>query len=212
MKKGLIGKKLGMTQIFNEQGALVPVTVIACGPCTVITAKTVAKDGYSALQLGFGSRKAKNVSKAILGNVKPAGLEQNPPEVIKEIRLDADPAQKAGDVLKVADIFAVDEYVDVTGTTKGRGFQGVVHRWHFAGGRETHGGAWTRRTGSIGMCEKPGKVMKGHPMPGHMGNVNRTTQNLKVVEVRPEENLLFVKGAIPGANGGVVFVRSAVKK
>ena len=211
MKKGLIGKKLGMTQIFNEQGALVPVTVIHCGPCTVISAKTVEKDGYSALQLGFGSRKAKNVSKAVLGNVKPAGLEKTPPEVIKEIRLDADPAQKAGDVLKV-DIFAVDEFVDVTGTTKGRGFQGVVHRWHFAGGRETHGGAWTRRTGSIGMCEKPGKVMKGHPMPGHMGNVNRTTQNLKVVEVRPEENLLFVKGAIPGANGGVVFVRSAVKK
>ena len=211
MKKGLIGKKLGMTQIFNEQGALVPVTVIHCGPCTVISAKTVEKDGYSALQLGFGSRKAKNVSKAVLGNVKPAGLEKTPPEVIKEVRLDADPAQKTGDVLKV-DIFAVDEFVDVTGTTKGRGFQGVVHRWHFAGGRETHGGAWTRRTGSIGMCEKPGKVMKGHPMPRHMGNVNRTIQNLKVVGVRPEENLLFVKGAIPGANGGVVLVRSAVKK
>lgn len=211
MKKGLIGKKLGMTQIFNEQGALVPVTVIHCGPCTVISAKTVEKDGYSALQLGFGSRKAKNVSKAVLGNVKPAGLEKTPPEVIKEVRLDADPAQKTGDVLKV-DIFAVDEFVDVTGTTKGRGFQGVVHRWHFAGGRETHGGAWTRRTGSIGMREKPGKVMKGHPMPGHMGNVNRTIQNLKVVGVRPEENLLFVKGAIPGANGGVVLVRSAVKK
>ena len=211
MKKGLIGKKLGMTQIFNEQGALVPVTVIHCGPCTVISAKTVEKDGYSALQLGFGSRKAKNVSKAVLGNVKPAGLEKTPPEVIKEVRLDADPAQKTGDVLKV-DIFAVDEFVDVTGTTKGRGFQGVVHRWHFAGGRETHGGAWTRRTGSIGMREKPGKAMKGHPMPGHMGNVNRTIQNLKVVGVRPEENLLFVKGAIPGANGGVVLVRSAVKK
>ena len=211
MKKGLIGKKLGMTQIFNEKGALIPVTVIDCGPCTVITAKTVEKDGYSALQLGFGKRKAKNVSKAVLGNVKPAGLEKTPPEVIKEVRLDADPAQKTGDVLKV-DIFAVDEFVDVTGTTKGRGFQGVVHRWHFAGGRETHGGAWTRRTGSIGMCEKPGKVMKGHPMPGHMGNVNRTIQNLKVVGVRPEEILLFVKGAIPGANGGVVLVRSAVKK
>ena len=211
MKKGLIGKKLGMTQIFNEQGALIPVTVINCGPCTVITAKTVEKDGYSALQLGFGSRKVKNVSKAVLGNLKAANLESNPPEVIKEIRLDADPAQKAGDVLDV-DIFAVDEFVDVTGTTKGRGFQGVVHRWHFAGGRETHGGAWTRRTGSIGMCEKPGKVMKGHPMPGHMGDVNRTTQNLKVVGVRPEEHLLFVKGGIPGANGGVVVVRNAVKK
>ncbi len=211
MKKGLIGKKLGMTQIFNEKGALIPVTVIDCGPCTVITAKTVEKDGYSALQLGFGKRKAKNVSKAVLGNVKAAGLENNPPEVIKEIRLDADPTQKAGDVLNV-DIFAVDEFVDVSGTTKGRGFQGVVKRWRFAGGRETHGGAWTRRTGSIGMCEKPGKVMKGHPMPGHMGSVTRTTQNLKVVGVRLEEHLLLVKGAIPGANGGVVCVRSAVKK
>ncbi len=212
MKKGLIGKKLGMTQVFNEKGQLVPVTVIHCGPCTVISAKTAAKDGYSALQLGFGTRKAKNVSKAVLGNVKAAGLESNPPEVIKEIRLDSDPTQNPGDVLKVEDVFAVDEYVDVTGTTKGRGFQSVIHRWHFAGGRETHGGAWTRRTGSIGMCEKPGKVMKGHPMPGHMGNVNRTTQNLQVVGVRPEESLLLVKGAIPGANGGVVYVRSAVKK
>ena len=211
MKKGLIGKKIGMAQVYTAEGVLVPVTVINCGPCTVISAKTVAKDGYSALQLGYGSRKVKNVSKAVLGNVKPAGLEANPPEFIKEIRLDADPTQKAGDVLDV-DVFAKDEFVDVTGTTKGRGFQGVVHRWHFAGGRETHGGAWTRRTGSIGMCEKPGKVMKGHPMPGHMGNVNRTVQNLKVIDVRPEEHLVFVKGAIPGANGGLVFVRSAVKK
>ncbi len=211
MKKGLIGKKLGMTQVYNEQGVLVPVTVIECGPCTVISAKTVAKDGYSALQLGFGTRKAKNVSKAVLGNVKAAGLEANPPAIIKEIRLDADPTQQPGDVLKV-DMFAADEFVDVTGTTKGRGFQGVVHRYHTAGGRASHGGAWTRRTGSIGACEKPGKIDRGHHMPGHQGDVNRTTQNLRVISVRPAENLLFVKGAIPGANGGFVFLKNAVKK
>lgn len=211
MKKGLIGKKLGMTQVYTDKGELVPVTVIQCGPCTVISTKTAAKDGYSALQLAFGSRKAKNVSKAVLGNVKPAGLEANPPEVIREVRLDSDPAEKVGDVLTVS-IFAVDEYVDVSGTTKGRGFAGVVKRYDFAGGRASHGGAWTRRTGSIGACEKPGKVDRGHRLPGHMGDANRTMQNLRVVSVRAEENLIFVKGAIPGANGGVVFLRNAVKK
>jgi large subunit ribosomal protein L3 len=211
MKKGLIGKKLGMTQVYTDKGELVPVTVIQCGPCTVISTKTADKDGYSALQLGFGSRKAKNVSKAVLGNVKAAGLESNPPEVIREVRLDSDPTEKVGDVLTAA-IFAVDEYVDVTGTTKGRGFAGVVKRYDFAGGRASHGGAWTRRTGSIGCCEKPGKVNRGHRLPGHMGDANRTTQNLRVVCVRAEENLIFVKGAIPGANGGVVFLRNAVKK
>ena len=211
MKKGLIGKKLGMTQVYTDKGELVPVTVIQCGPCTVISTKTADKDGYSALQLGFGSRKAKNVSKAVLGNVKAAGLESNPPEVIREVRLDSDPTEKVGDV-RTASIFAVDEFVDVTGTTKGRGFAGVVKRYDFAGGRASHGGAWTRRTGSIGCCEKPGKVNRGHRLPGHMGDANRTTQNLRVVSVRAEENLIFVKGAIPGANGGVVFLRNAVKK
>ena len=211
MKKGLIGRKLGMTQVYDDQGVLIPVTVIECGPCTVIAAKTVEKDGYSALQLGFGSRKAKNVSKAVLGNLKPAGLDSNPPAIIKEIRLDSDPTAKPGDVLS-ADVFAADEYVDVTGTTKGRGFQGVVHRFHTQGGRETHGGAWTRRTGSIGCREKPGKINRNHKMPGHMGDVTRTTQNLKVISVRASENLLLVKGAIPGANGGFVFLKNAVKK
>ena len=211
MKKGLIGRKLGMTQVYDDQGVLIPVTVIECGPCTVIAAKTVEKDGYSALQLGFGSRKAKNVSKAVLGNLKPAGLDSNPPAIIKEIRLDSDPTAKPGDVLG-ADVFAADEYVDVTGTTKGRGFQGVVHRFHTQGGRETHGGAWTRRTGSIGCREKPGRIDRGHKMPGHMGAVNRTVQSLKVMGVRPEENLILIKGGIPGANGGLVYVYSAVKK
>lgn len=200
-----------MTQVYTDKGVLVPVTVIQCGPCTVISVKTAEKDGYSALQLGFGSRKAKNVSKAIIGNVTAAGLAENPPEIIHEVRLDSDPTEKVGDVLG-ATVFAADEFVDVTGTTKGRGFAGVVKRYDMQGGRATHGGAWTRRTGSIGCREKPGKVNRGHHMPGHMGDVNRTTQNLQVVCVRPEENLLFVKGAIPGANGGVVFLRNAVKK
>ena len=211
MKKGLIGRKLGMTQVYTDNGTLVPVTVIQCGPCTVIASKTVEKDGYSALQLGFGNRKVKNVSKAVLGNLKPAGLDTNPPAIIREIRLDSDPTAQPGEVLG-ATVFEANEYIDVTGTTKGRGFQGVVKRFNAAGGRASHGGAWTRRTGSIGACEKPGKIDRGHHMPGHMGDVNRTVQNLMVVSVRPEENLLFVKGAIPGANGGYVFLKNAVKK
>jgi large subunit ribosomal protein L3 len=210
MKKGLIGKKLGMTQIYTADGVLVPVTVIELGPCPVIATRTQDKDGYSALQLGFGARKVKNVSKAVMGNVKQAGLD-TPPAIIREVRLNADPTQKVGDVIK-ADTFAENEYVDVIGRSKGRGFTGVVKRWGFGGGRASHGGAWTRRTGSIGMCSAPGKVYKGRKMPGQFGNVRCTVQNLLVVGVRPEENLILVKGAIPGATGGVVIVRNAVKK
>ncbi|NLF93681.1 MAG: 50S ribosomal protein L3 [Oligosphaeraceae bacterium] len=210
MKKGLIGKKLGMSQIYTADGVLVPVTVIELGPCPVMATRTQDKDGYSALQLGFGSRKIKNVSQAVMGNVKQAGLD-TPPAIIREMRLDSDPAQKVGDVIK-ADTFAENEYVDVIGRSKGHGFTGVVKRWGFGGGRASHGGAWTRRTGSIGMCASPGKVYKGRKMPGHFGDVRRTVQNLLVVGVRPEENLILVKGAIPGATGGVVIVRNAVKK
>ncbi len=211
MKKGMIGKKLGMTQVYTEKGVLVPVTAIELGPCPVLEVRTKEKNGYSALQLGFGSRKAKNVSKAVIGNLKKANLQDNPPAVIQEIRLDEDPAQEIGTALK-ADIFAVDEFVDVRGRTKGRGFQGVVKRWRFGGGRASHGGAWVRRSGSIGMCAAPGKVYKGRKMPGHMGNVFRTVENLRVVAVRPELNLLLVKGAIPGSVGGYVTVMNAVKK
>jgi len=211
MKKGLIGKKLGMTQVFDDKGALVPVTVIELGPCPVLATRTQEKDGYSALQLGFGSAKAKNLSKAVLGNLKPAGVEATPPSVICEIRLDEDPTQNVGDVVS-ADMFAANEYVDVVGHTKGKGFSGVVRRFKFGGGRASHGGAWTRRTGSIGCRQKPGKVYKNRKMPGHMGDDRRTVQNLLVVGVRPEANLILVKGAIPGATGGVVIVRNAVKK
>ncbi len=211
MKKGMIGKKLGMTQVYNEAGELVPVTAIELGPCTVVEVRTVAKNGYSALQLGFGSRKVKNVSKAVIGNLKKANLAENPPAILQEVRLESDPEQQPGDVLK-ADLFSANEFVDVTGRTKGRGFAGVVRRYNFGGGRASHGGAWTRRTGSIGMCAAPGKVYKGRKMPGHMGNVNRTVENLAVVEVRPESNLMLVKGAIPGPIGGFVIVKNAVKK
>lgn len=211
MRKGLIGKKLGMTHVYTETGVMIPVTAIEVGPCPVIELKTQQKHGYSALQLGFGTRKVKNVTKPVLGTLKKAGLDENPPAVIREIRLDADATEQVGATLK-ADVFAKDEFVDVTGTTKGRGFASVIRRWRFGGGRASHGGAWVRRTGSIGMCAAPGKVYKGRKMPGHMGNVQRTVQNLLVVDVRADRNLLLVKGAIPGPTGGVVIVRNAVKK
>lgn len=211
MRKGLIGKKLGMTHVYTETGVMIPVTAIEVGPCPVIELKTQEKHGYSALQLGFGTRKVKNVTKPVLGTLKKAGLDENPPAVIREIRLDADATEQVGAMLK-ADVFAKDEFVDVTGTTKGRGFASVIRRWRFGGGRASHGGAWVRRTGSIGMCAAPGKVYKGRKMPGHMGNVQRTVQNLLVVDVRADRNLLLVKGAIPGPTGGVVIVRNAVKK
>lgn len=211
MRKGLIGKKLGMTHVYTETGVMIPVTAIEVGPCPVIELKTQEKHGYSALQLGFGTRKVKNVTKPVLGTLKKAGLDENPPAVIREIRLDADATEQVGATLK-ADVFAKDEFVDVTGTTKGRGFASVIRRWRFGGGRASHGGAWVRRTGSIGMRAAPGKVYKGRKMPGHMGNVQRTVQNLLVVDVRADRNLLLVKGAIPGPTGGVVIVRNAVKK
>lgn len=211
MKKGLIGKKLGMTHIYTDSGEMVPVTVIEVGPCPVLAVKTAERDGYCAVQLGFGQRKAKNVSKAVRGTLVPAGLQDTPPAVIREVRLDSDSSLEIGKKLG-ADLFAVGEFVDVSGRTKGRGFAGVVRRWNYGGGRASHGGAWTRRTGSIGMCSAPGKVYKNQRMPGQMGNVNRTVQSLQVVQVRAEQNLLLVKGAIPGPTGGIVMVRNAVKK
>lgn len=209
--KGIIGKKLGMTQVYDEQGRLTPVTVVQAGPCVVTAVKTQEYHGYSAVQIGFGARKAKNVSKAVCGALKAAGRDQTPPALIREIRTDKDSDLALGSELK-ADIFAVGEYVDISGTTKGRGFESVIRRYLFGGGRETHGGGWTRRPGSIGCREWPGNIQKGKKMPGQMGNVKRTVQNLRVVCVRPEESLLFVKGGIPGPVGASVMIRSAKKK
>ena len=208
--KGLLGKKLGVTRIFDDQGNVAAATVLEVGPCTVITSRTKEKNGYSALQLGFGFRKLKNVSSAVRGSISTAGYKEHGPEWIKEIRFNEDPPQAIGDQLFV-DLFNADDYVDVIGTVKGRSFQGVVKRYRFGGGRASHGGDWTRRPGSIGMCEKPGKVYRGRKMPGHMGNVRRTVQNLKILKVLKDDNVLIVKGAVPGPNGRHIVIREAKK-
>ena len=208
--KGLIGKKIGMTQVYDEKGVLIPVTVIEAGPCVVTAVKTVERDGYSAIQLGYGSRKAKNLTKADRGHLAKAGVTGDKlPAILREIRTTE--TAEPGSVLK-ADIFADGEYLDVVGISKGRGFQGVVKRYNFGGGRASHGGGWTRRTGSIGCREWPGRILKGKKMPGHYGNDRCTVQNLKIVRVMAEENVILVKGAIPGANGGLLTVKSALKK
>ena len=210
--KALIGKKIGMTQIYDEQGTLIPVTVIEAGPCVVTAVKTVERDGYDALQLGFGARKAKNLTRAEKGHLTKAVAVDEAgklPAILREFR--GMEAAEPGTVLNVG-VFAAGDFLDVVGTTKGRGFQGVVKRWNFGGGRASHGGAWERRPGSIGMCEFPGRVAKGKKMAGHYGCDRCTIQNLKVVRVNVEENYLMVKGAIPGANGGILLVRSALKK
>jgi large subunit ribosomal protein L3 len=210
--KALIGKKIGMTQVYDEQGTLIPVTVIEAGPCVVTAVKTVERDGYDALQLGFGARKAKNLSRAEKGHLtKAVAIDEagKLPAVLREFR--GMEAAEPGAVLNVG-VFAAGDFLDVVGTTKGRGFQGVVKRWNFGGGRASHGGAWERRPGSIGCCEFPGRVAKGKKMAGHYGCDRHTVQNLKVVRVNVEENYLMVKGAVPGANGGILLVRSALKK
>ena len=209
--KSLIGKKIGMTQIYDEKGKTVPVTVIQAGPCVVVDVKTVERDGYSAVQLGFGERRAKNASKALLGHVAKANYTDKAPAVLREFRTAADEAIELGTVLS-ADVFEVNDYLDVVGTTKGRGFQGVVKRWNFGGGRASHGGAWTRRPGSIGQCEFPGNVAKGKKMPGHMGNTRCTMQNLQVVKVLAEDNVICVRGCVPGSKGGLLLLKSAIKK
>ncbi len=209
--KGLIGKKVGMTQIYDEKGVLIPVTVVEAGPCKVVGVKTKERDGYSAIQVGFGVRKAKNVSKAVQGQLARAGITNDLPAMIREFRTDDDAAVEVGSEIK-ADIFAQGEFLDITGTTKGRGFSGVMVRHHFKGGRDGHGGGWHRKPGSIGCRETPGLVMKGKKMAGHLGSDTRTVQNLRIVRVVAEDNLIFVSGAIPGPNGGTVLVKKAKKK
>lgn len=209
--KGLIGKKVGMTQVYDEKGKLIPVTVVEAGPCKVIGVKTLEKDGYSAIQVGFGEKKVKNVSKALLGQMAKAGCEQTPPALIKEFRTEKDSELALGSEIK-ADIFAEGEFLDITGTTKGRGYAGVMVRHHFKGGRDGHGGGWHRKPGSIGCREKPGNIIKGKKMAGHLGNDTRTVQNLRIVRVDAAENLIFVSGAVPGPNGGTLFVKKAKKK
>ena len=205
----LIGKKIGMTQVYDAQNVLVPVTVVEAGPNSVVQVKTVEIDGYNAVQLGFSAQKAKNTSKAELAHAKKAGLEFAP-RILSEVRLAETPTQKPGDVVTV-EAFKEGQLVDVIGITKGKGFQGVVKRFRVAGGPATHGSMFHRRIGSVGMRQTPGRVWKNQAMPGHMGQVRRTLQNLQVVKVVADKNLILVKGAIPGANGDDVIVRTAIK-
>lgn len=209
MTPTLLGKKLGMTQVYDAQNVLVPVTVVEAGPCPVVQVKTVAIDGYDAVQLGFGALKAKNASKAEATHAKKAGLETTPSQ-LSEVRLTEASTLKAGDVLTVTS-FTEGQTVDVIGVSKGKGFQGVVKKHGAAGGPAAHGSMFHRRIGSIGMRQTPGRTWKNQSMPGHMGTDRRTVQNLRVVKVIAEKNLLLVKGAIPGANGDVVIVRGAKK-
>lgn len=206
---GLIGKKLGQTRIYNTAGAAVPVTVVLAGPNVVLQRKTVATDGYASVQLGFDPQKAGRLTKPLLGHVtKHKG---SPVRRIREFR-DFPLDVKPGDVVGPS-VFSVGDYVDAIGVTKGRGFEGVVRRHRFRGGDSTHGAkGWHRRSGAIGQRLFPGTVMRGMKMPGHLGQVRRTVQNLEVVQVMPEENLLLVRGAIPGAKGDYVIIREAKKR
>jgi len=207
--KGLIGKKLGMTSVYDESGAAVPVTVIEAGPCVVVQQKCNETDGYSAVQLGFEDQKEQRLNKPANGHFKKAGVSAK--RILRELRVEGSSEVAVGDVIS-ADAFEGVNYVDIVATGKGRGFQGVVKRYGFGGGRASHGGGWTRKPGSIGMCEFPGRVFKGKKMPGQMGDKRVTTQNLKIVQVRPEENLILVKGSIPGAKGGIVVIKEALKR
>jgi large subunit ribosomal protein L3 len=205
----LLGKKIGMTQVYDAQNVLVPVTVVEAGPCPVVQIKTIESDGYNAVQLGFGAQKAKNASKAEANHAKKAGLESTP-RLLNEVRLTEAFSGKAGDVLTVA-VFAEGQIVDVLGVSKGKGFQGVVKRFRVGGGPASHGSMFHRRIGSIGMRQTPGRSWKNQRMPGHMGTDMRTVQNLRVVKIIADKNLILVKGAIPGANGDDVIIRSGKK-
>ena len=207
--KGLIGKKIGMTQVWDKDGHRVAVTVLEVGPCPVIQVKTEEKDGYRAAQIGFGSQKPRRLTKSAVARYAKAGVP--PCRVLHEFRLEAGDTVETGKTVDVG-LFDGVKYVDVQGVTKGRGFAGVVRRYRMAGGPHTHGGHSKNRIGSIGARDLPGWVEKGKKMPGHMGAATRTTSNLAVVAVRKEENLLLVEGAVPGPAGAVVFVTKALKK
>lgn len=210
MQKGLIGKKIGMTQLFDDNGNVVPVTVLEVGPCPVVQKKTIENDGYEAIQLGFAAQKPQRVNKPMTGHFKKADVA--PQKVLREFRLADISAYEVGNVLK-ADIFAAGDHIDVVGTSKGKGTAGVIKRWNFSRLKESHGtGPNARRGGSIGMCSDPSKVFKGKKMAGHLGHERVTVQNLDVVKVDVENNLIAVKGAVPGPKNGIVLLADSVKK
>ena len=208
MKKGIIGKKLGMTQIFDEKGNVIPVTLIEAGPCAVAQKKTVENDGYAAIQLAYEDAKEKHLTKAELGHFKKAGI--TPKKHLKEFRLDDTSAYEAGSVVTV-ETFAQGEKVDITGITKGHGYTGAIKRWNLHKLRMTHGvGPVHRQSGSMGVID-PARIFKNKKMAGQWGNEQVTIQNLAVVKIDAEKNLIAVKGAVPGAKGGIVFMSDSVK-
>ncbi len=209
MKKAILGKKIGMTQIFDENGNVIPVTVVEAGPCIVTQKKTVETDGYDAVQIGFGDIRPKLVNKPLKGHFDKSNVA--PKRTLKECRFDSIESFNLGDVIKV-DVFENGEKVDVVGTSKGKGYAGVIKRWNFRRLKETHGtGPVVRKGGSIGACSDPSRVFKGKKMSGHLGAERVTVQNLAVVKVDVENNLIAIKGALPGPNGGTVLIRDSVK-
>ncbi len=208
MKQAILGKKIGMTQVFCEDGRMVPVTVVLAGPCPVTQIKTVDHDGYDAVQMAFMPVREKLITKPEMGHLKKAGVEAH--RYVKEFRLDDCSQYQVGSVIK-ADVFEKGEHVDVTGISKGKGFEGNIKRWNQARGRKTHGSHSYRVAGSLGACTYPGEVFKTKRLPGHMGRERITVQNLEIVRSDAERNLLLIKGAIPGANGGLVLVKSTIK-
>ena len=209
MSVGILGKKLGMTQIYDEKGVLHPVTVIAAGPCTILQKKTEEKEKYTAYQLGFDDAKEKNTANSMKGHFKKA--KSSPKRFVREFRATKDESLNVGDAVTVTR-FAPGQMVDVIGISKGKGFQGVVRRHRFAGGGAAHGSKSHRRPGAIGMRAWPGRIWKNARMPGHMGDVKITTQNLPVIQVRENENILILRGSVPGSNGSYLVVRPAIKK
>ncbi|MGC8554263.1 MAG: 50S ribosomal protein L3 [Candidatus Acidulodesulfobacterium sp.] len=208
MIKAIIGKKIGMTQIFDQDGMIVPVTVIEAGPCTVVEKKNKQTDGYDALQLGYGEAKSFRLNKPVLGKFTKNNL--TPLKVLKEFRGSEIDEIKIGDTIDIS-VFNDVNSVSITGISKGKGYQGVVKRWGFAGGKDTHGSMFHRAPGSIGQSSYPSKVFKGLRMPGHMGMAKNTVLNLKLVKIDGEQNLMYVKGAVPGANNNIIYIYAADK-
>lgn len=209
MKKGLIGKKIGMTQIFDENGKVIPVTVVEAGPCVITQKKTIENDGYEAVQVGFGDVKVNKLNKPMKGHF--AKNDVAPKKTLKEFRLEDCSALNVGDIIK-ADAFETGEIVDVKGTSKGHGTSGAIKRWNFSRLRESHGtGPNARHQGSLGACSSPSRVFKGRKMAGHYGHETVTVQNLTVAKVDAENNLIAIKGAVPGPKGGIVVIADAVK-
>lgn len=210
MKKGLIGKKIGMTQVFDEKGKMIPVTVVELGPCVVTQKKTADNDGYDAVQLGYGDLKVAKVNKPMAGHFKKADVA--PKRYLREFRLEDTASVNVGDILK-ADVFAAGEKVDVIGTSKGKGTAGAIKRWNFSRLKESHGtGPVARHAGSLGACSDPSRVYKGKKLAGHLGHERVTIQNLDVVKVDAENNLIAIRGAVPGPKKGIVMVINSVKK